>query len=55
MPKKSNAEPVLISLGHGDLTFDELMKELEGKNQDAENIAEGLYDTESEIKVIKRF
>ncbi|GJW80190.1 hypothetical protein Tco_0873012 [Tanacetum coccineum] len=48
-------EPELFSLGHKDLTFDDLMTELEVKEKRGEDIYEGLYDTESEIKVIKKF
>ena len=56
IPEKEVLEdPELISKGHGDMTFDDLMNELEGKEKQGEDIYEGLYDTESAIKVIKKY
>ena len=48
-------EAELTFKSHGDLSFDDLMNELEEKEKRGEDIYEGLYDTESDIKVIKKY
>ncbi|GJY35036.1 hypothetical protein Tco_0420414 [Tanacetum coccineum] len=39
----------------GDVTFDQIMDEIDQKNKAAQEKPESQYDTESEIKIIKRF
>ncbi|GKE14967.1 hypothetical protein Tco_1422544 [Tanacetum coccineum] len=39
----------------GDVTFDQIMDEIDQKNKAAQEKPESPYDTESEIKIIKRF
>nr|GEW54341.1 retrovirus-related Pol polyprotein from transposon TNT 1-94 [Tanacetum cinerariifolium] len=39
----------------GDVTFDQIMDEIDQENAAAQEKPESLYDTESEIKIIKRF
>ncbi|GKB11695.1 hypothetical protein Tco_0845618, partial [Tanacetum coccineum] len=39
----------------GDVTFEQIMDEYDQKNKAAQEVPESPYDTESEIKIIKRF
>ncbi|GJX37572.1 retrovirus-related pol polyprotein from transposon TNT 1-94 [Tanacetum coccineum] len=54
-PKTAEAEKESGLESIGDVTFDTIMDEIDQKNKVAHEKPESPYDTESEIKIIKRF